>query len=167
LVAVLGEVVLSLGRQGFSGGEAGLLGDALVFASASLASLGYVSGARLQQSGYPAKAATFWGVLVASLALIPFAPISLAHVQWGVLSLRLWLAIAYLAFGVTIFGYVLWYWALGKGGIATIGLFQFFQPITGIILAFLLLGEPLSMQLIVAATLILLGVWLALRVKAS
>jgi drug/metabolite transporter (DMT)-like permease len=166
LLAVLGEIILSMSRQGLSGGEAGLFGDALVFTAALFASIGYVSGARLQQSGYPAKAATFWGVVVASLALIPFAPVSLAHVRWGSLSLHLWLAVTYLAFGVTIFGYVLWYWALGKGGIAKVGLLQFFQPITGVVLAFVLLGEPLSLQLILAAALVLLGVWLALGVKS-
>jgi drug/metabolite transporter (DMT)-like permease len=163
LVALVGEAVLSLSRQGIAGGEAGLIGDALVFFSALFASVGYVCGARLQQSGYPAKAVTFWGVLLASIALLPFAPISLAQVQWASLSSGVWLAIAYLALGVTIFGYVFWYWALGKGGIAKIGLFQFFQPVTGVVMAFLILGEPLSLGLVIAAAVILLGVWLALR----
>jgi drug/metabolite transporter (DMT)-like permease len=167
LIALIGETVLSLSRQGLAGGEAGLVGDALVFVSALFASVGYVCGARLQQSGYPAKAATFWGVLLASLVLVPFAPLSLAHVQWASLSMRLWAAVAYLAFGITIFGYVFWYWALGKGGIAKIGLFQFFQPITGVILASLLLGEPLSLGLVIAAGIIFVGVWLALGAKGS
>ncbi len=166
LVALVGEAVLSLSRQATAGGEAGLIGDALVFFSALFASVGYVCGARLQQSGYPAKAATFWGVFLASIALLPFAPVSLAQVQWTSLSAGVWLAIAYLAFGVTIFGYVFWYWALGKGGIAKIGLFQFFQPVTGVIMAFLILGEPLTLGLVVAAAIILLGVWLALRAKS-
>jgi len=56
-------------------------------------------------------------------------------------------------------------WALGKGGIARIGLLQFLQPVSGVLLAWLLLGEPVSASLPAATALILLGVWIATRTK--
>jgi drug/metabolite transporter (DMT)-like permease len=166
-VALAGEAVLILTRQGIGGGAASLRGDGLIFLSTTLASLGYVCGARLQQSGYPSKGATFWGAILASLALLPLLPIFASTGAVAAVSLSGWLAIAYLAIGVTVVGYVLWYWALGQGGIAKVGLFQFFQPVTGVLLAALLLGEPLSAGLFLAAVLILSGVWLALRAKGG
>jgi drug/metabolite transporter (DMT)-like permease len=75
----------------------------------------------------------------------------------------IWVAIAYLAVGVTIVGYVLWYWALGRGGIARIALLQFLQPVSGVILAAILLGEDFGAIFIAASGVILFGVWYALR----
>ncbi len=76
-----------------------------------------------------------------------------------------WLGVVYLAVGVIIIGYVMWYWALGKAGIARLGLMQFLQPVSGMILAGLLLGERVGAALIVAAALVAAGVWIALRVQ--
>ena len=63
----------------------------------------------------------------------------------------------------TILGYVGWYWALAKGGIARIATIQFFQPISGLILAAILLGEQLTLPLAIASAVILAGVYLAQR----
>ena len=60
---------------------------------------------------------------------------------------------------------ILWYWALGKGGIARVGVLQFLQPVSGVILASLLLGEGVNLSFIAASTMILFGVWLALKGK--
>jgi drug/metabolite transporter (DMT)-like permease len=76
---------------------------------------------------------------------------------------EIWVAIAYLAIGVTIVGYVLWYWSLGQGGIARIALLQFLQPVSGVILATILLGEHFGAVFIVTSGVILFGVWYALR----
>ena len=71
----------------------------------------------------------------------------------------------YLAVVVTILGYVLWYWALGRGGIARVGLVQFLQPLSGIVLAAVLLREAVSLSFLLASALVLLGVWLAMKGK--
>jgi drug/metabolite transporter (DMT)-like permease len=76
-----------------------------------------------------------------------------------------WLAILYLAAVSTIIGYILWYWALGKGGIARVGLIQFLQPVSGVILAAVLLGEQVGLSFLAASALVLFGVWLAIRGK--
>ena len=60
---------------------------------------------------------------------------------------------------------MLWYWALGRGGIARVGLIQFLQPVSGVILAALLLGERISLSFLLASVLVLFGVWLALKGK--
>jgi drug/metabolite transporter (DMT)-like permease len=74
----------------------------------------------------------------------------------------LW-GLAYLAVGVSVLGYVLWYWALARGGIARVGLIQFLQPLVGVVLAWALLAEPILPPVLGAALLILAGVWIAAR----
>ena len=53
----------------------------------------------------------------------------------------------FLAIVTSIIGYIGWYWALAKGGISRIATIQFFQPISGLILAAILLGEQLTLPL--------------------
>ena len=60
---------------------------------------------------------------------------------------------------------MLWYWALGRGGIARVGLIQFLQPVSGVILAALLLHEQISLTFVLASALVLFGVWLAIKGK--
>jgi drug/metabolite transporter (DMT)-like permease len=169
LIALVGEVVLIGGRTGpggtTSGGTATVAGDALVLASNLFASLGYVAGGRLQQAGYPSTGTTFWGAAAMALVLAPAVPVLWLRGEFAVASVPAWSAIAYLAVVVTILGYVLWYWALGKGGIARVGLIQFLQPVSGVILAALLLREAVSLSFLLASALVLFGVWLAIRGK--
>ena len=56
-----------------------------------------------------------------------------------------WSGLLYQAIGVTVMAYILWYWALGTGGIARVGLFQFLQPLSGVVLAWLVLAENISL----------------------
>lgn len=170
LIALAGEAVLIGGRQGAGVvNQPSLAGDLLVLASNFAASLGYVAGGRLQQAGYPSTGTTFWGAVAMAAVL---APLVVALTLFGGLgaemagaATRSWLAILYLAAVSTIIGYVLWYWALGKGGIARVGLIQFLQPVSGVILAALLLGEGISVSFALASALVLFGVWLAIRGK--
>jgi drug/metabolite transporter (DMT)-like permease len=165
VIALAGEAVLIGGRAGGGSGQASIAGDALVLISNCFASLGYVAGGRLQQAGYPSTGATFWGAAAMALLLAPVVPFLWARGEFAVASVPAWSAIAYLAVVVTILGYVLWYWALGRGGIARVGLIQFLQPVSGIILAALLLGERISLSFLLASALVLSGVWLAIRAK--
>jgi drug/metabolite transporter (DMT)-like permease len=165
VIALVGEIVLITGRTSTGAGTASIGGDALVLVSNLFASLGYVAGGRLQQAGYPSTGTTFWGAAAMALLLTPVVPLLWARGDFTVASVPAWSAIAYLAIVVTILGYVLWYWALGKGGIARVGLIQFLQPVSGVILAALLLSERISATFLLASTLVLSGVWLAIRGK--
>jgi drug/metabolite transporter (DMT)-like permease len=164
-IALVGEIVLITGRGGAGGGTATIAGDALVLLSNAFASLGYVAGGRLQQAGYPSTGTTFWGAAAMAMVLAPVVPVLWARGDFAVASVPAWSAIGYLAVVVTILGYVLWYWALGKGGIARVGLIQFLQPVSGVILAALLLSEGISISFLLASALVLFGVWLAIKGK--
>ncbi|MEX0809938.1 MAG: DMT family transporter [Dongiaceae bacterium] len=162
-IAIVGECLLVFSRDGMATGGASLFGDALVLIAGIIATVGYVSGARLSQLGYSVWGTTFWGVALAALILLPVAPFVGFGVALETGSAISWSAVLFLAYMTTIVGYAGWYWALGSGGIARVALLQFFQPISGLILAVFLLGEPLTLSLLLAAVMVLLGVWIAAK----
>jgi drug/metabolite transporter (DMT)-like permease len=161
-IAFSGEVLLLYDPDANSG-SASIGGDLLVWTSTLFASLGYVAGARLQRTGYSAKGTTFWGVGLFALLLLPLAPFVVDSAGLQNAGSFAWSGLLYQAIGVTIIAYILWYWALGTGGIAQIGLFQFLQPVSGVIFAWLILSENLSLMFVLASSIIMLGVVLAFR----
>ncbi|MEE8202121.1 MAG: EamA family transporter, partial [Alphaproteobacteria bacterium] len=56
-----------------------------------------------------------------------------------------------------------WYWALGRGGIARIGITQFAQPVVSLALAVAILGEAMTLPLAATAACIVAGIWIAQR----
>ena len=162
-IAFAGEMLLLYDPT--AAANASLEGDLLVLLSTGFASLGYVAGARLQRSGYSARGTTFWGVALFALLLLPLAPFVVDHANLAVAGLYAWSGLLYQAIGVTIVAYILWYWALGTGGIARVGLFQFLQPVSGVVLAWWILAENLSLIFVVASSIIMVGVILAFRAR--
>ncbi|MGH7004727.1 MAG: EamA family transporter, partial [Alphaproteobacteria bacterium] len=123
---------------------------------------GYVAGGRAARR-IPALGVTLWGLLVGGVALLPLFAWRAGGVDWSAGTVPSWSAVAYLAFAVSSLGYLLWYWALARGGIARIGTLQFMQPVASLILAALLLGEPMTLALAACAALVLAGTFLAQR----
>src|SRR5690606_20190087 len=161
--------------QGQAPGEASLLGDVLVLAASMFASAGYVAGARLAQANYASLGTTLWGISAASIVVAPVLPFATppgaADGAWlfGLLPAAgplAWGAVAFIAWVTSILGYIGWYWALARGGIARIGTIQFLQPLSGLVLAFFLLGERPTLVLAVATVMILGGVVIAWRRRA-
>lgn len=162
-VAFGGEILLILGRMPSSAGEASVAGDLLILFASLFASMGYVAGARLSQSGYASLGTTLWGVTASAIAVTPLLPVATGGAGLPEASWVAWGAVATLAWFTSILGYIGWYWALGHGGIARMGTIQFLQPLSGLVLAFFWLGERPTMILIAATVLILAGVVIARR----
>jgi drug/metabolite transporter (DMT)-like permease len=162
-IAIVGECLLVFWRGSVATGGATLIGDALVLTAGVTATIGYVSGARLSQLGYSVWGTTFWGVAIAAVILAPSAPFIGLGQAWHTGGIVSWSAVLFLAYMTTIVGYAGWYWSLGAGGIARIALLQFSQPVSGLILAVFLLGEPLTLSLLMAAVLVLAGVFIAAK----
>lgn len=162
-IAFAGEILLIY--EPTVPGTTSIAGDLLVLLANLFASIGYVAGARLQRSGYSARGTTFWGICLFALLLIPIAPLLLDFEALKSAGSYAWSGLLYQAIGVTIIAYIFWYWALGTGGIARVGLFQFLQPLSGVILAWLILDERLSLLFLLSSAIIMAGVILAFRAK--
>lgn len=161
-VALAGEAAVVAIRSGGGEAEPSLAGDLLVLASALLVSAGYVAGALLGQQGYRSVSTTFWGVAIGAVIV---APLALGLLADGLPSAGAdaWAAVVFLALVTSIVGYVGWYWALARGGIARVATLQFVQPLSGIVLAALVLGERVTAPLALAAAVVLAGVWIVQR----
>lgn len=159
-VATLGVVLLVDTRFGLAAPGADLVGNLLVLLSCIMASAGYVTGARASRDigTWPV---TLWGLTLASLALLPALPWLLPLDRLAAAGSDLWAALLYLALLSSIIAYAGWYWALGKGDIGRLGLLQFAQPVIGVMLALLVLHEPLTWPLVLAAVLVLVGLLIA------
>jgi len=163
-VALAGEVALVGFRQGLGGGEeAAVLGDLLVVASCVAAAAGYVAGGRLARD-FGSWPTTLWGIAAGGIVLAPVYPWLIGGSDWARAGVAGVVAIGYLALLSTILAYVAWYWALGRGGIARVGTTQFAQPLVSLALTVVLLGEPMTLPLGLAAVAIMAGVIVAGRV---
>jgi len=166
ITALSGELLL-LSVSNAAGQSASLLGDPLVFAATIFLALGYVTGGHLTRSGYPAQGTAYWTVVVGSLLFAPFLPFVVTGSDLASAGTIAWASVLYLALGVTVLGYILWFWAMARGGISKVGLIQFFQPISGILIAHVLLDEPLSLLLLASGALVIGGIAIANRAKAG
>jgi drug/metabolite transporter (DMT)-like permease len=162
-VALLGEIIVIAWRVGDAAAGTSLVGDAIILASSVICAAGYVAGAKLTQDGYPSIATTLWGVALASIVLLPLLGWSVATRGWPQAGPAAWGSVLVLALVTSILGYIAWYWALGRGGISRIASVQFTQPLFGIVLAMVVLGERPGPITLVAAAVILVGVWLVQR----
>jgi drug/metabolite transporter (DMT)-like permease len=100
------------------------------------------------------------------LGAVALTPLALAMLAVGGLpraGAASWAAVLFLAVVTSIAGYVGWYWALARGGIARVAPLQFLQPLSGLLLAALLLGERLTWPLAVGAAVVITGVAIARR----
>ena len=121
-----------------------------------------MAGGRLSRS-IGAWPTTLWGITGGGLVLAPVLPFVVSRVARGSVGATGFLAVGYLVLFSSILAYAAWYWALSRGDMARVGALQFTQPIVGIALAALVLSEPITPPLALAAAGILLGVWIVQR----
>lgn len=161
-IAFAGEGALVLARGTGGAGSGRLAGDLLILAAVFGSGTGYVAGARLagRIGVWPA---TIWSINFAGVAQLPFVALRWPHAQWQALDAAGWAALLHLTFGVTVIALVSWLWALERGGIARVAVLQFAQPVIAVSLAVVLLHEPITPSLLLAATPIVAGVVIARR----
>lgn len=132
--------------------SASMNGDLLMVAAIVLCGLGYAEGATLSRR--------LGGWQVISWALVLSLPVMaiIALVVWPVtlhgISLPAWISLGYVSVFSTLVGFVFWYRGLALGGIAGVGQLQLLQPFFGLMLAGLLLQEPVAWTMIAVTALV-------------
>ncbi|MGX7708688.1 DMT family transporter [Methylobacterium sp. Gmos1] len=138
------------------GGAGALAGDLLMLAAILLCGLGYAEGAALSRrlGGWQVIS---WALVLALPAMLVLA---LATRPAGVAGVGApaWLGLAYVSVFSMLVGFVFWYRGLARGGIAGVGQLQLLQPFLGLLLAGLLLGEPVAPSMIAVTGLVVLCV---------
>jgi drug/metabolite transporter (DMT)-like permease len=136
------------------GGAGALQGDVLMLGAIVLCGLGYAEGAKLSK--------TLGGWQVISWALLLSAPVMLPLALWtappdlSVIGPAAWVGLAYVSIFSMLIGFVFWYRGLAQGGTAAVGQLQLLQPFLGLMLAWAILGEPVTPAMI-AATIVVIA----------
>lgn len=127
-------------------------GDLLMLAAILACGLGYAEGAQLSRrlGGWQVIS---WALLLALPAMtglaVAFWPPSFIGIDAGQ-----WLSLGYVSIFSMLVGFVFWYRGLALGGIAGVGQLQLLQPFLGLLLARLVLGEPVAGLMIAVTVLV-------------
>ena len=101
-----------------------------------------------------------WVFLFGALVIIPLGYSDLSAVQWRLFDGSSWFALGYIVLGSTFFAYQLKNYGISKLGAAVTGSYIYTQPFFTTAASMLILHEVLSTPKIIAAGLIMGGVFL-------
>ena len=157
LVAFVGALILISESLGLSNSDATWQGDALCLLGAFFGSMAFYLGSRLSIQ-YGATSVTLWSVFFASVLLLPVLAVTETTTSLLKLNIMNWAVVFYLAAGASVIATITWYYALSRGGIGRMAVWQFALPIVGIFLATIVLDEQITVALIVSVMVILSGI---------
>lgn len=163
LAATLGVVIM-----GWQGGNADfqwqrLLGDSLFLLALLCEGTCSTVGRHLTQKYNPFELIA-WMVFAGFLSNLAFNWPLLTIQNISHIPLKGWLLAGYLALACTLIGYAGWFYLLKRIEVGKLALSLFFQPLAGVFLACLLLGEKLDLQTALGGTIVLLSllIWVKL-----
>lgn len=164
-----GAVVLAF-SEGLTGagrdGSVQWIGDALAVVAAVLwgATTLAIRGSRLSLAS-PEKT-LFYQLAISAVAL---AAASAARgevwpVQWGA---ALWASMFFQAVIVAFASYLVWFWLIRHYPATHLASFTFLTPLFGLVMGWALLGEAITLQLVLALCGVAVGIWLVNRRPAA
>ncbi len=103
---------------------------------------------------------TFAAVSIGTIVFLPFGIIPATQFDWGSVSTKALLSLAYIAFLTSGIAYILWYYALSKMEASRLAVVNNFQPVITALLSFAFYGERFSLGFVIAGVVILIGVLL-------
>lgn len=157
-VAVAGLAVAMWGR---GEGENLLLGDIYCIAAAMIwAAIGLVARLTPMNRSAP-EMQLLYQLVVSALVLLPVS--YLIGDQVRDLHLEHWWILVFQSIVVVGLGFSTWFWVLSKYPSSDMASFGFLAPVFGVMLGWLLLGEELSIWIIVALVLVSCGIVLINR----
>jgi drug/metabolite transporter (DMT)-like permease len=155
LFSILGAVTVAgfaLSRS--EGGS--IVGDVLMIAAVLLCGLGYAEGATLSRrlGGWQVIS---WALLL-SLPMMAVLAMFTSPDSWSGVGAPAWISLAYVSIFSMLVGFIFWYRGLALGGIAGVGQLQLLQPFLGLILAAVVLHEPIVWTMIASSAVVVLCV---------
>lgn len=151
LFAMAGSLAVAGFALARSGGGS-TAGDLLMVAAILLCGFGYAEGAVLSRrlGGWQVIC---WALLLSLPLMAAIALFTLPH-AWDRIGAPAWAGLAYVSVFSMMIGFVFWYRGLALGGIAGVGQLQLLQPFFGLLLAGMLLGEPVAWTMIASTVVV-------------
>jgi drug/metabolite transporter (DMT)-like permease len=155
LFSILGAATVA-GFALYNSEGGSLTGDLLMVAAILLCGLGYAEGATLSRrlGGWQVIS---WALLL-SLPMMSVIALLTTPGSWSGVGAPAWISLAYVSVFSMLVGFIFWYRGLALGGIAGVGQLQLLQPFFGLMLAALLLREPIAWTMIASTALVVVCV---------
>ena len=163
ILSFLGVIVVMLGQIGNENvvfNDVFLLGCIFVLLSAFCWAIYSIVGKKLLNN-YDSFTITTYAFILGTIFFIPLVFQNIVDVIQNI-SINGWLAVFYLAFLCSVFGYVAWYYALSKIEAGRAAVFLNLIPLFAISLSFFI-GEIPTFLVLIGAILIIYGVYLTQR----
>ena len=97
-------------------------------------------------------------MILGTVLYLPVGAVNAIEFDYSQLTPMHWAGLAYLSLGTSIFAYFLWYYALGRIEASKVAIFTNLQPVMTTLLAFFLLGQPISLIFIIGGVITLAGI---------
>lgn len=107
---------------------------------------------------YGALRVTAYALASGSAMYAPFGLYRAIIFDYEGVSLEAWGSVLYMAVGISVLVYVVWYWLLKRFEASRLAVYHNIQPIIASVVAYLYLAEPLSSTFIIGGLVVLAGV---------
>lgn len=157
--------LLVVGGQGVEGSEGSFLGTLMLIGNClSYALYLVISKPHMARLAPTAVIARMFAV--GTVVMLPIAARSLLRENWSHIPVSAWIGLLLVVLGPTVAAYLLSAWALRHAESSLVAAYTYVQPVLTTILAAMFLGERMEAIVLVAAAMIVAGVWLAGRAAA-
>ena len=156
VVAVSGVILIMWSGLAHFGKEY-LVGDLIIVVS--VVAWGYytILGQSLVRK-YGALRTTAYALASGSAIYFPFGLYHAVKFDYSQTTPAAWGAVVYMALGLSVLAYVLWYWLIKHLEVSRVAVYHNIQPIWASTVAYLFLNESLSPVFLVGGALVLVGV---------
>jgi drug/metabolite transporter (DMT)-like permease len=157
--------LLVVGGQGLLGAEGSLLGTLMILGNCLAYAL-YIVISKPAMARLAPTAVITRMFVVGTLLMLPVCAHSLIREEWSQIPVTAWIGLALVILGPTVLAYLLSAWALRHAESSLVAAYTYVQPVLTTLLAAMFLGEHLEAIVVLAAVMIVAGVWLAGRSAA-
>ena len=145
-------------------GSFGTVGDYIILLSVLNWAVFLVASRKFLKTKMSPAFSIFWEMIFAALyALATTFAVGTDFSQMPSFTAQTWAAIIFLGALSSAFAYLLWYKALAVMPVAKLIVFQFLQPVAGMVISYFLIGERYTLWLALGAVMIMSGIWLVNR----
>lgn len=106
----------------------------------------------------PVLAVSVWNVVFGALWFLPYVLWKAPTVPWAQVHAQVWIAIAWIVLPTTVYGFLVWNWAMRRAGAVAATNVMYLQPLFGAVAAWLILGEPLRAEQMLGGLVIVGGI---------
>ena len=158
IVGFCGIIIILLSGKIVVGREY-LLGDIIIITAVIAWATYTIFGKPLVQK-YGAIRITAYALSFGSAVYFPFGLYYAINYDYSQSNLGAWLSVLYVAIGVSVLAYVLWYWVLKQREASKIAVYHNLQPFIAISVAYSMLGETPEWSLIIGGIIVIAGVFI-------